>query len=597
MLVFLCCCCFASPVAAQLKSDKKQDKKEKSVKKKEAKKETTDSEDKKDDKPVADPPKEAKPATDVSKEEKLAEPNVEDNEKEDKNEPHEAPDPDDPTAKSVRVKVTFGPEYKNERTNTLINKVLKDSKGNIIIIKGSKGGTFQKDKAYISGYDANLKELYDDELDLGKMEGDHLYYHGAILLGGQGYIISDHYSNKKDKHEIYLFAIGEGGNIGNPQKVGEWDAEAEDEGNYELVLSRDKNKLLVFKTLHIRRNDTKLRVEFTVFDKDLQKIWAGKTAFVSEKKGGLFSSRRTGHLRNLMLDNSNRVFVLAETEREDNKNRDPDYITDLYQFVEGDNQPIKYNLDLSKKNIVGLSLIETSNPNELIGAGMYAENTKISWFSENEGSNGTFMFRLNLQSGEATSQSLHPFSNAIYDFMDYSAKERKKGMGIWGLTLVWAYLTPEENLVLSLEQNYKVITTGKYISYTTYYSKTMFNVKYGKDGALIYQNFIPKYALSGYETHGLSHILAPQGERHALIFNDHPKNTEKKLRTEKDLTGGRQSVARFVTMDEEGKRKASTLFSKKEGYLLPNAALHYAKGVMVSVVVTAKGFKLVRFDY
>jgi hypothetical protein len=127
-------------------------------------------------------------------------------------------------------------------------------------------------------------------------------------------------------------------------------------------------------------------------------------------------------------------------------------------------------------------------------------------------------------------------------------------------------------------------------------------VKYDPDGKIIYQNFVPKSLVAATDF-GMYHLLAPRGERQALIFNDHRKNTEKKLEDYKDMSSARpgsdRTVARLVTIDEQGKRKVSTLFSNKdEDFVLqPNVSLKYAPGVVITMGVDGKKFKLIKVEY
>jgi hypothetical protein len=99
------------------------------------------------------------------------------------------------------------------------------------------------------------------------------------------------------------------------------------------------------------------------------------------------------------------------------------------------------------------------------------------------------------------------------------------------------------------------------------------------------------------------HILAPLDEHQAVIFNDHRKNTNKKLTTYRDLSAAdpsnQNTVARLVTVDEAGKRKSSVLFSAKdEDFVLqPNVKLSYAPGVIITMGINGKYFKLIRIEY
>ena len=168
------------------------------------------------------------------------------------------------------------------------------------------------------------------------------------------------------------------------------------------------------------------------------------------------------------------------------------------------------------------------------------------------------------------------------------------------------HITDKNNILLSMEQKYIIVTrhTQGNMTYTTttYYSEMMFNVKYDPDGKIIYQNFIPK-RLSAGSPFGMYHILATRGERHAMIFNDHRKNTEKKLDNYRDLSvarpGSDRTVARLVTVDEEGKRKISTLFAvKDEDFVLqPDISFKYAPGVIITMGVDGKKFKLIKIEY
>ena len=266
---------------------------------------------------------------------------------------------------------------------------------------------------------------------------------------------------------------------------------------------------------------------------------------------------------------------------------------------------------MDKKTIYSFQLLESSNPDEMIGVGSYSENKKISWFSENVGTNGTFYFKINPKTGIVSNKSVNPFNQKVFEFMKIDKNEQKKGEGVENLKLWDYHITEGNNVLLSLEQKYLYIRTssptGTGISVTRstyiYYSGMMFNVKYDANGKLIYQNFIPKSLKTVNSEFGLYHILAPRGERHALIFNDHKKNTEKKLDTYKNLStaspGSDKTVARLVTVDEQGKRKVSTLFSNKdEDFVLqPDVALKYAPGVMITMGEDGKKFKLIKIEY
>jgi hypothetical protein len=202
----------------------------------------------------------------------------------------------------------------------------------------------------------------------------------------------------------------------------------------------------------------------------------------------------------------------------------------------------------------------------------------------------------------------------MFEFMKLDEKDQQKGKGIDNLVFVFTSISANNNVLLSLSQDYEeeyVDARGRYVR-TIYNSKTMFNIKYDANGKIMYQNYIPKSLESSSSTFGMRHILAPIGERYAMIFNDHQKNSEKKLETYRSMStarpGSDRTVARLVSVDEKGRRKISTLFGKKdEDFVLqPYIELQYAPGVIITMaelgqtfmsIGKSKKFKLIKIEY
>jgi hypothetical protein len=403
--------------------------------------------------------------------------------------------------------------------------------------------------------------------------------------------------------------VEENGALSKPMKIAEFDSEKND-GSFVIKLSKDSSKMMIVSQLPIeKKGEASIPVVFSVLDKEFKEIWKGKASFPTDKKWGLFSGTTyTTVLDNFTVDNKGRVFTLVQVPRkkEDKDKEDSYYYYKLYIFESGAKESKKFTIDLDSKTIYSFELLPTSNPDEMIGVGTYSENKKIGWFAENVGTNGSFFFKINAQTGTITSKSVNPFSRKVFEFMRIDEKEQKKGEGVNNVKLWDSWITENNNVLLSLEQKYLIVTTSRSgnVSYTTYtyYSAMMFNVKYDPNGKIIYQNYIPK-SLRASSTFGMYHLLAPRGERHAMIFNDHRKNTEKKLEDYKDLStarpGSDRTVARLVTLDETGKRKVSTLFSNKdEDFVLqPDVALKYSPGTIITMGVDGKKFKLIKIEY
>jgi hypothetical protein len=517
-------------------------------------------------------------------------------------------DDSDASAKDFKVKLTFSNEYENDKKNTLVRYMMRDEKGNIYCIKFGVGGLFSKSKNYIEKYTPAMKQVFDEELVTAQTDGNDLGIVSAFTFNGKPYLFGDYYNKTKDKRYLFALKVQDNGSLGKPQKIAEFESE-KDAGSFLLKISKDSSKLMIVAQLPVDKKNLQIPVVFSILDKEFKEVWKGKAAYDTEKKSGLFSGTTyTTVLDNFSVDNKGRVYALISLPREkSSKEKDDSYnFYKLYIYENGTKESKKFTIDLDKKTIYSFQLLQSSDPNEMIGVGTYSENRKLGWFSENVGTNGTFFFKINSETGTISKKSLNPFTNKMLDFMRIDAKDREKGEGINNVKLWDSWVTENNNILLSLEQKYLVVTTHRtgnttYTTYT-YYSKMMFNVKYDPDGKIIYQNFVPK-SLVAASDFGMYHLLAPRGERQALIFNDHRKNTEKKLEDYKDMSSARpgsdRTVARLVTIDEQGKRKVSTLFSNKdEDFVLqPNVSLKYAPGVVITMGVDGKKFKLIKVEY
>jgi hypothetical protein len=514
----------------------------------------------------------------------------------------------DPTAKEVKVKISFSNEYQNERKNTVVRYMLKDKEGSIYTIKMAYGGLFTSTKNYIEKYTPGLKQLFEKELTIDNTDGNDLGFINAMSIKGQPYIFGDYYNKQKDIRYLFAIKIDSKGVPSKPVKIAEFGSER-DAGAFVIKPSKDTSKIMVVSLLPFDKKKGTLDVAFTILDSELKQVWKGKSSFPTDTKWGLFSgTNATTVLDNFTVNNDGKVFALIQIPRDKNEKEKEDSYAfyKLYIFENGASESKKFTIDLSKKTIYSFEILETSNPEEMIAVGTYSENKKIGWLRENMGTNGSFFFKINAQTGTITSKSINPFTRKVFEFMKIDAEDQKKGKGINQVSLRDYHITENNNVLLSLEQQYVVVTTHRNgnMTYTTttYHSEMMFNVKYDPDGKIIYQNFIPKRLVAA-GPFGMYHILAPRGERHAMIFNDHRKNTEKQLDDYKDLSAARpgsdKTVARLVTVDETGKRKISTLFAvKDEDFVLqPDVSFKYAPGVIITMGVDGKKFKLIKVEY
>jgi hypothetical protein len=364
-----------------------------------------------------------------------------------------------------------------------------------------------------------------------------------------------------------------------------------------------------------------------LLDKEFKEIWTNKTFFPANKNGYL-AVYNSGFL----VDNKGRVMYLLEVQndKESIKKTGVDNYYDLLIYENGVTEPRRIKININKKTIFALNLVETSNPNEIITAGTYSEKANGGWFSKPE-TKGTFLLKINTETGVIGATSVNPFTKKILDFMRVEPRDQAQGGGVKNVQLHNVLITDKNEIVMSMEEgwvehmeattstsrsepfrgmsgapNLTVVSTKNERARDFRYSRTMFTVKYDADGKIIYQNYIPK-SLSGKNgsIYGLYHFVSTKGEIQAVVFNDHSKNAENTIKDfvymKLGMPGYFPTVARLAQIDKDGKRKVSTLFNSKEeeDYILqPALSLQYADGVLITAsIVDDKKFKLIKIEY
>jgi hypothetical protein len=331
-----------------------------------------------------------------------------------------------------------------------------------------------------------------------------------------------------------------------------------------------------------------------------KELWKGKYSFSKDSDMDLFSVSKV--LNRFNVDNKGRVFTIMNQPIDKSlKVKDgPKVNCNFFIFENGAKAPKKIDINFDKRMICNYNILQSTNSDEIVAVGSYSESKYEEWFSSTVGVTGSFFLKINTQSGSIVTKSINPFTRKMFDFMKINEKEEKNGDGIKNLDITSTRKTDKDNFTISFEHNYNISREG--LKNTFFYSGVIFTLKYDKEGKIIYQKDLPKAAFANNCTFGLGHILTPKGEGHSVIYNDSKKNTEKKLEDYKDLSqanpGSDKCIVRLVSIDENGIKKISTLFDNKEDdfALIPNSSFQYAPGVIVSLAVDGKKYKLVKIE-
>jgi hypothetical protein len=343
----------------------------------------------------------------------------------------------------------------------------------------------------------------------------------------------------------------------------------------------------------------KFNIVFSVLNAQFKEDWKNKYIFPKDTDIDAFGEVKM--IQRFKVDNKGRVYTIMNLpiEKVEKVKNGPKVSSKFFLFENGSREPKKINLDLGQKRICDYSFLPSLKSDEIVAIGSCTEVDK-DWFSSGSGINGSFFLKLNTQSYSIVTKSVNPFSRKMLGFMKTTEKEEQKGIGVGDFYMTDVVQTNKNNYLLSFEHNYNIERQG--LKNTEFYSDVIFHVKYDNNGKIIYQSYIPKAAFALNYDFGLGHILTPKGEEHSVIYNDSKKNADKVLEDYKDLSkanpGSSKCVIKMITMDEKGSQKTAILYDNKEDdfALIPHSSFQYAPGVIVSVAVDGKKYKLVKIE-
>ena len=482
----------------------------------------------------------------------------------------------------------------SEVVTNLPKYMFKDAKGAVYTIKNKDDNTQSLTK-----FDSTLKQVFEKAFIMPKSKYDLAILN--IFLWKDKPTIFYSGTPEKGVGQVFYCTVEEDGTLGQLEQLGNFTPK-EEYLTCGITVSPDNSKLLLYAELEDEKNDL---MSFKVFDAELKEIWHTKSTFDASKikKKALNKSRTVTLRRRCLIDNKGRFFVTTPVARKDEiaTKDEGDYYFEIHQFRQDTPKPKIYIIDFKRKTLYNFELCTTTNPDELVVFGTYTGYNIFSSSFGDGGVMGTFRFGIDVVQGVVFNKVIQDFPDAFFDFMKVPKDERAVGDGIKDIKLMASHLTENGHLMLLLEENYKETKSS---TSKIFYSDLAIFVKYGPDGKVLYQRYIPKKSGDS----GGSHILfLKKKAREILIFNDNVKNRTKDITTYLDVEESNWTATNTRTYallnGDKGEYEASIFMPLADDtfVLQPNRlSIQYGPQSVIALVVSRKDLnkmKLVRIDY
>lgn len=473
----------------------------------------------------------------------------------------------------------IGPEIKSDKRGTLEDIIGMDQNGYYTIRAEPKN-------FYLEHYDKDLNLNKSEEIVLGK-GGDKKYLEFAEQLKGEIYLFTSQFDGSVKSKVLSAVKIDRNTlkPDGNPVQVATYSyRNRSNDGFYDYHVSRDSTKMLIYYDTP-RRGNIGEKFGLTVLDYQLNPLWS--------KELELPFKDRLYEVERYKVDNQGNAYLLGIVYRGQvraKRQGRPNYDYHLLAYNQDDEYE-EYLLNFKGKFITDMQF-EISRTGEIVCAGLYSDQGTTSV-------RGTFYLVIDAKTKEVKKEYYEQFDvNFLNDFM--SERRADKGRELTRYNLNQLEIRRDGGVVLIAEQVYikefqdynnyypygSMYYNPRYWSYWRYPYRYYYGIPYyhedvdvqynyndiiviniNPNGSIQWAKRIPKRQRSKNDGGRYSsYAMSVSKGKMFFVFNDHPKNIDKKSSDQRirNFTKGKESLVVMVTLNASGEMEKEPLFQVKD---------------------------------
>jgi hypothetical protein len=271
-----------------------------------------------------------------------------------------------------------------------------------VLRERSKTGLQARPKVYLEYFsrDMKLKKSVEQELKYKNKQRD---FEDLVMFNEQLYLLTSYFNEAKKRNFLFKQKIGSRSLTPSKRLDMIADSEArnsENEGKFDLHISRDSSHLLVYNELPYNRREPE-RFALRVFDKQFEEVWSKNIVLPYADNQMTVEEYR--------VDNQGNVYLLGVVYQDGAKMRRrgaANYQYVILAYTNNGEDFTEYKLDIGDKFITDLTF-RVGNDGNLVCTGFYSEKGNYSV-------KGTYFFRLNAKTQELFNKNLKAFD---FDFL------------------------------------------------------------------------------------------------------------------------------------------------------------------------------------
>ncbi len=497
----------------------------------------------------------------------------------------------------IPAKITWGEELR-EPAKTFISKTVSAGPWGFNILRLRQGNVLNGDQVFLERYDDRLRLKKSQKIDL-RYRNKKREFEDVVKIGGQLYLFTSF--NNQVKKKNYLFYQKVSHRLMPSKdivKIGEIDTRNKyREGDFDLVLSRDSSKVLIYNQLPYQKNEPE-RFSLRVFDDQLNEIWTRDIT--------LPYNDDVFEIEEYRIDKEGNVYLLGVIYQERNRLQrrgQPTYGYTVLAYLNGGTETQEYRIELGEKFITDLTF-RVGNDGDLVCSGFYSDRGTVSI-------KGTYFLRMNAKTKEIYNVNYKAFD---LDFLTLNMTqgqrrraERNEKSGnenrapeLYRFSLDDLIMRTDGGAVLVAEQYYvyeqsfySYWNNATRVNYYYHYNDILvINIK--PTGEIEWASRIPKRQETvndgGYYS---SYAMATVRDRFYFIFNDNPRNFDGRAQSGNRRVqlnyNGRFSVVSLAEVKIDGSVRIMPLFTNRDADVITRPKICQQSGSKHMLVYGERG--------
>ncbi|NRB46719.1 MAG: hypothetical protein HRU41_03525 [Saprospiraceae bacterium] len=497
----------------------------------------------------------------------------------------------------IPAKISWGEELR-EPAKTFIAKTVSAGPWGFNVLRLRQGNVMNGDQVFLERYDDRLRLKKSQKIDL-RYRNKKRAFEDVVKIGGQLYLFTSF--NNQVKKKNYLFYQKVSHRLMPSRdivKIGEIDTRSKyREGDFDLVLSRDSSKVLIYNQLPYQKNEPE-RFTLRVFDDQLNEEWTRDIT--------LPYNDDVFEIEEYRVDKEGNVYLLGVIYQERNRIQrrgQPTYGYTVLAYLNGGTEKQEYRIDLGDKFITDLTF-RVGNDGNLVCSGFYSDRGTVSI-------KGTYFLRMNAKAKEIYQVNFKAFD---LDFLTLNMTrgqrkraERNEKNGnedrapeLYRFSLDELIMRTDGGAVLVAEQYY--VYEQSFFSYWDrstrvnyfYHYNDILVINIKPTGEIEWASRIPKRQETvndgGYYS---SYAMATVRDRFYFIFNDNPRNFDGRAqsgnRRVRENYNGRYTVVSLAEVKIDGSVRMMPLFTNRDADVITRPKICRQSGSKHMLVYGERG--------